>query len=87
MAPWGFWGDGMWIFPLIGFVVFLFMIYFVFTRCIGGSRPSCGWGEWPGKGVGTKTAMDELKTRYAKGEINREEFERIKKDIADDEGH
>jgi TM2 domain-containing membrane protein YozV len=32
MMPWMFWGGGMWIFPVIGLVVFLFVIYFVFTR-------------------------------------------------------
>jgi putative membrane protein len=73
----------MWIFPLIGLVVFLFIIFFVFTRGFGGSGPFCGWGG-RGGGAGSQSPMDILKTRYAKGEIGREEFERMKKDISDD---
>ena len=32
----------------------------------------------------TESALEILKKRYAKGEITKEEFDRMKKDIADD---
>jgi uncharacterized membrane protein len=34
-----------------------------------------------GNSAGAAGAMDELKTRYARGEIDRDEFLRIKRDI------
>jgi putative membrane protein len=86
MGPWMFWGGGMWIFPLIGLVVFLFVIYFVFTRIFTGSGPFCGWGGQGGGSTGSQSAMDVLKMRYAKGEISWEEFERMKKDISEGGG-
>lgn len=84
MGPWMFWGGGMWIFPLIGLVVFLFVIYFVFTRVFTGDGFGCGWGGHGRGSAGGPSPLDILKTRYAKGEITREEFERMKKDIAED---
>jgi len=87
MGPWMFWGGGiMWIFPLIGLVVFLFIIYFVFTRGFGGSGPFGGWGGQGGGNPGLQSPTDVLKMRYAKGEISREEFERMKKDISESGG-
>jgi putative membrane protein len=86
MGPGMFWGGGMWIFPLIGLVVFLFIIYFVFTRGIGAGGPFCGWGGQSGGNSGQQSPMDVLKMRYVKGEISREEFERMKKDISESGG-
>lgn len=43
--------------------------------------PCCNESESPLK---TESALEILKKLYAKGEITKEEFDRIKKDIADD---
>jgi putative membrane protein len=71
----------MWIFPVIGLIVFLLVIYLVFTRGFPGG---CGFGGHGRGDTQPTTPLDILKTRYAKGEIGREEFERMKKDLMDD---
>ena len=59
----------MWIFPAIGISVMLFVIYMLFGR-----------RDWRGMG-NSDSALDILNKRYAKGEIIKEEFERMKNDI------
>ena len=86
MVPWMVWGGGMWIFPFIGLFVFLFVIFFKFNRVFTGSGPFCGWGGQGGGSSGPQSPLDILKIRYAKGEITREEFERMKKDISEGGG-
>jgi len=75
-----FWGGGMWIFPIIMFVVMLVVVYLIFGR----GRMAPPWFDsdrhYHREDTSDK-ALDILKQRYAKGEINKEEFERIKKDI------
>jgi uncharacterized membrane protein len=58
----------------------------MFTRVFTGSRPFCGWGGQGGGNSGPRFPLDILKIRYAKGEITREEFERMKKDISEGGG-
>ncbi len=74
MMQWGNWGWGMgfgWIFMIIFWVlVILGVVYLVQIATRGGISP--GQKETP---------LDILKKRYAKGEITKEEFERMKDDL------
>ena len=40
MMPYFFWGSGMWIFPIIGIIVMLFIVFMIFGR--GGFMGGCG---------------------------------------------
>jgi len=75
MTPEYFWWGPMWVFPMVMPIVMLvalaLCLYFLFGR----GRP-------PGEHLpGSETPVDILKKRYAKGEITKEEFEQMKKDI------
>jgi len=68
----GYEGVFMW---LILIIVVAFSVYLIYNRNIG-----AGGGSFGGR---RESPMDILKTRYAKGEISKEEFERLKKDLED----
>ena len=69
MFDWhGYGGGMMWIFWILIVVALVWFVTFVTRR--GGSPPG-----------NENTALEILKERYAKGEIDREEFEQKKKDL------
>lgn len=75
-----FWMSGMWIFPVTMVVVVLAVVYLLFGR--GSLRPpGCGSEHSQGMGKNPESSLEILKKRYAKGEITKDEFEQIKKDI------
>ena len=78
--PWMWHWGGMWIFPLIMCVVMI-ICFFLFFSCGGRRPPWCGPGGHHGEGGETDSALGILKKRYAKGEITKEEYEQMKKDI------
>jgi putative membrane protein len=62
----------MWIFPLICLVVF---VLFIFR---GPPWPMCGgYRRWDRE----ENAREILDRRYARGEISREEYQRMRKDL------
>ncbi len=80
MGPYYFGWGGMWMFPSFFIILMLVVIYLIFGR--GGCRPP--WqdsGRYYGEKKDNETPLDILKKRYARGEISKEEFEQIKKDI------
>ncbi len=64
------WGGGWGMFPLM-MPFFMILIVVAVLYLLFGRRG----------GQGPESAMDILKKRYAKGEITKEEFEQIKKDL------
>ncbi len=77
-----FWGSGMWIFPMLMMIIMLFIVSRIFGRG-GGFKPP--WSQDSDKhhieGKGSGSALDILKKRYAKGEITKEEFEEMKREL------
>ena len=78
MWPQYFRSGGFWIIPLLMMVIMLLAMYLFFGRGMGGF---CGHGHFHG-GSSNDTQLDIAKRRYAKGEINKHEFEELTKDLA-----
>jgi putative membrane protein len=72
MTGYEFCGGFWWLFPA---AMIIFCIFFM-RRC--GGRRLCGFREYNGH---EESAMDILNKRYAKGEINQDEYEELKKGI------
>ena len=69
MWGWG-WGWG-WIFMIIFWGLLILGLIFLIRYLIGSTKASRG----------EDSALDILKRRYARGEINKEEFEQKKRDL------
>jgi putative membrane protein len=72
---WGGWGwSGMIFGPLMMIAVLaaIIVVAVLVIRWLGGSPSG---GSWPAGQLPARTALDILKERFAKGEIDKEEFE------------
>lgn len=67
---WNWWGMG-WIFMIVFWGLLIVSLIFLIRYLVGSTRASRG----------EESALDILKKRYARGEINKEEFEQKKKDL------
>jgi putative membrane protein len=78
ISPWMMWGQGMgWFFPIIMMVFWIAVIIGIFFLV----RWSILSANKDHRYKSQESALDILKKRYARGEINKEEFEDRKKDL------
>jgi len=79
-CPWCGWGYGMggWglLFGILWFVLIAWLVYAVVRAMTRGD----GGGGGGGRG-GSDRALEVLRERYARGEIDKETYERMKRDL------
>ncbi len=77
---------GQWIggfVPVLMCIAFALLVCFLVSRFLCGRTSCCaGWSHGPGAPGDSARAI--LNSRYARGEIRREEFERMKKEIREE---
>jgi putative membrane protein len=72
-------GMGMMVWGILSFLFGLLVLFLFILAAAYGVK--WVWGQRTSGITEQESALDLLKRRYAKGEISREEFERIKRDI------
>jgi putative membrane protein len=79
------WQSGMWVFPVIGCGIMMFMCFMMMIFSRRGFGGSCfrpwDYDRYTKENTGSESALEILNRRYAGGEITKEEYERIKRDI------
>lgn len=73
---------GWWIiFPIIALIVMLIFVFLMFGRGGGFMGMRGGSGMHNSESRESETPMAILRKRYAKGEITKEEYEEMKRDL------
>ena len=76
----GWWHYGGW-WAGLGIILMIIFWGLIIWLIVWAIRRS-GAGSGPGSGQVQQTPLDIAKTRYARGEITKEQFEQIKKDLS-----
>lgn len=74
-------GMGGFMFPGLGLIVVVVLVIIVIWLIAGGQFGRSVSGNTSGEHRRSDTPLEILKRRYAKGEITKEEFDSIKKDL------
>ena len=74
------WGSMGWM-PFMGMIFWLFILFLIVAAVMGVMRSPGGAYERPEKGEQRSTGLAILEERYARGEINRDEYLQKKQDI------
>ena len=77
----GFEPGKMWFIPIL-FMAICLIMFLVFRRGGMGPFSSNRTNHFDKPANGNSSAIDILNSRYAKGEISKEEYDRMKKDIS-----
>lgn len=78
MRPDFFWMGGMWIFPMMMFGIMFIVVPIILSSIFSKND------NLPCRRLKKDDSpLDILRERYAKGEISREEFEQMKREISD----
>lgn len=81
MAPYAWWSGfpWMWIFPVMFFLAIIFMVFFFTLFLRGGGGPF--WRQHGRNNELRKTPRQILDRRYAGGEITKEQYEEMKRNL------
>ncbi len=81
MGPGKFFSEGMWIIPIFMMIVCALIFRFVFWGGRGPGPWSRGTDAQAGHDSASETPMQILQKRFARGEIDGEEFEKMKRQL------
>ncbi len=73
--------DGGWLWMIFGFLLFVLFWGGIIWLIVWAVKRTTGHGQGATGTMASQNALEIAKLRYAKGEISREQFEQMKKDV------